>query len=135
MPKAAAAGLDVAVQDDGSALYTFSAVDADGYATAIPAGTPPLSNIVVTDPGAVGGVNLWNVVLNPNDATGMSLVGTPTSPIPASAVLPDVGIGVTAQTTFPGATGPVTGTAPLIDLVSGPANSLVAQVSATNPAT
>lgn len=130
--------VDVQIQDNGSALYTFTAVDSEGQATAFPAGTPALSNIVVTDPYVTanpGASPLWNVVVNPNDTTGMSLIGTAVNPLPAGVTLPDTGVGVSAQTTFPGATSPVTGTAPLIDIVAGAAAGLaVAVVSQTQQA-
>jgi hypothetical protein len=120
--------VDVQVQDNGTVVYTFSAIDTLGQPTAMPTGTPALSNIVVTDPGAVGGAANLVVTPNPGDTTGFVLLGTPT--LQPGVVLPDTGIIVSAQTTFPGATSPVTGTASPIDIVAGAAAGLgVAELS------
>jgi hypothetical protein len=113
--------VDVQILDSGKVKYTFSAVDAAGQATALPANTPALSNIVSSDPNLV-------VTADPADPTGMTLIGTPT--LQPGAVLPILAIVVTAQTTFPGAAAPVTGTAAPVDLVAGPAAGLaVAELS------
>jgi hypothetical protein len=132
--KAATAGSDVAVQDDGTLLYSTTALDAKGNPTAWPTGGT-VTNPVVTDPSTVAGGPYLGVTLNAQDATNASLIGTPqnVNPAPAGA-LPDTGIGVTATVTFPNIA-PFTVTYPLIDVVAGPANTAVGQVSANNPAT
>lgn len=128
------AGTDVAIQDDGTALYQTTALDADGNPTAWPAGgtvTAP----VVTDPSTVAGGPYWGVTLNAGDTTNSSLIGTPQNVKPAPVgALPDAGVGVSATVTFPNLA-PFSVTYPLIDVVAGPGNTAQGQVSANNPAT
>lgn len=110
-----AAAVDVVILDSGKVQYTFSAVDSLGQPTTMPDGTPPLSNITSSDPNLV-------VTPDPTDTTGFVLIGTPT--LQPGVVLPIVGIVVTAQTTFPGASSPVTGTADPVDIKAGAAAGL-----------
>lgn len=132
--KAASAGADVAIQDDGTALYSTTALDADGNPTAWPTGGT-VTNPVVTDPSTVAGAPFWGAAPNSSDPTNSSLIGTPQNVKPAPAgALPDVGISVSATVTFPNIP-PFTVTYPLIDLIAGPGNTAVGTISANNPAT
>jgi hypothetical protein len=131
--KAASAGADVAIQDDGTALYQVTAVDADGNPTAWPAGAT-VTLPVVTDPSTVAGAPFWGVAVNTADTTNSSLIGTPQNVTPAPAgALPDTGVGLSATITFPNVA-PFSISFPLIDVVAGPANTAVGQVNANNPA-
>jgi hypothetical protein len=115
------ASVDLQILDSGlGAEYVFSCVDAAQQPTATPAGTPP-PTYVSSDPN-------WTVTPDPADATGFSAIGKPS--LQPGAVLPITGITVTATTTFPGASAPVSDTAPGIDLVAGPANSIVVKETA-----
>jgi hypothetical protein len=113
------AGADVEIQDDGTALYTVTALDADGNPTATPANST-LTNPVVNDPSTVAGGPYWAVTPNAADATGMSLIGTPQNVDPAPAgALPDTGVGVSVTVTFPNVA-PFSLALPLIDIIADP---------------
>jgi hypothetical protein len=133
-PASRKAGADVEIQDDGTALYTATALDSDGNPTAWPTGAT-LTNPVVSDPSTVAGGPYWAVTPNTADPTGASLIGTPqnVSPAPAGA-LPDVGVGLSATVTFPNVA-PFQITFPLIDVIMGPASTAVGTVASNNPTT
>jgi hypothetical protein len=118
-PAVRKAGADVEIQDDGTALYTVTALDSDGNPTAWPAGAT-LTNPVVTDPSTVAGGPYWAVTPNAADPTGASLIGTPqnVNPAPAGA-LPDTGVGVSVTVTFPNVA-PFSIPFPLIDVIADP---------------
>jgi hypothetical protein len=118
-PASRKAGADVEIQDDGTALYTATALDSDGNPTTWPAGAT-LTNPVVTDPSTVAGGPFWAVTPNTADATGASLIGTPqnVNPAPAGA-LPDAGVGLSATVTFPNVA-PFSIAFPLIDVITDP---------------
>lgn len=98
------ATVDLQVLDSGKVKYVFNPVDAAGNPAALPAGTPALS-FTSSDPALT-------VEPDPSDSTGLTAIGTPSGKLATGVV-------VTGQTTLPGSSTPIGGTAAPVDIVAG----------------
>lgn len=129
--KKTSATADLQVQDDGSVLLTVNAVDSDGEPTTWPSGAPAPTGGEIDPSGFTGPFFSWGTPVA--TSTGYTLTGTVNqSALTSGAALP-TGITVTATIAsgFTNQTAPITVNAsPLVDLVPGPASTIVASASA-----